>query len=45
MGCPGKCSVGHGSWSSTAMQTEENMKEKYGGGVEQVSTVLGAGAR
>ena len=26
-------------------QTEENIEEKYGGGVEQVSTVRGAGAR
>ena len=30
MGCPGKGSVGRGSWSLTARQTEENMEEKYG---------------
>ena len=40
-GRPGKGSVGRGSWSLT----EENMEEKYGGGVEQVSTVRSAGAR
>ena len=41
----GKGSVGRGSWLSTARQTEENMDEKYGGGVKQVSTVRGAGAK
>ena len=41
MGRPEKGSVGRGSWSLTARQTEE----KYGEGVEQVSTVRSAGAR
>ena len=46
MGHPGKVSVGRVTWSSTASarQPEENMEEKYGG-VEEVSTVCGAGTR